>query len=421
MSIFNQLKQQVSDKLAQQPQTEGLNFVQASIKLGEENLPLLAWLKAQKKSYPHFYLKSRDSNQTIASHGAARQFSTLEQAQAFINHTGFTLIGGVQFEGECYFVLPRVMLVQRGTTLTASIYYEQAVDLVEIFANFAEIQPLVLGANRRLAMVSACDFNGWKTNIEKAIRAISAGTFSKVVLANANTLTFAEPIAGYDLLAKSEKANLGCYHFLWAENSETAFVGSTPERLYLRQAKQLYTEALAGTVAVTDNIEETERNAQWLLNDEKNIIENQLVVEDIASHLSDCVTQFNVEQAEIKQLHNVQHLRRQIQATLNDNVLDSDCLTRIHPTAAVAGLPRNVAKQFIAENESFQRGWYAGTLGMMNQAEAEFCVTLRSALIQSTAKQITVYAGAGIVAGSEPVSEWNEIERKSQALLKLVA
>ena len=180
----------------------------------------------------------------------------------------------------------------------------------------------------------------------------------------------------------------------------------------------IFTEALAGTVAVSDNPIETEQNAQWLLKDAKNIYENQLVVEDIEEHLNAYVEAFEVHLPEIKRLHNVQHLRRRIEATLKADVLDQDCLRQIHPTAAVAGLPRAKAKQFIAENESFKRGWYAGTLGIFNPQEAEFCVTLRSAKIEHN--QITLYAGAGIIKESEPVSEWQEIERKSKALSKLL-
>ena len=142
------------------------------------------------------------------------------------------------------------------------------------------------------------------------------------------------------------------------------------------------------------------------------------MVEDIEEHLNAYVEAFEVHLPEIKRLHNVQHLRRRIGATLKADVLDQDCLRQIHPTAAVAGLPRAKAKQFIAENEPFKRGWYAGTLGIFNPQEAEFCVTLRSAKIEHN--QITLYAGAGIIKESEPISEWQEIERKSQALSKLL-
>lgn len=421
MSVFSQLKQQLNEQLLQLQPIQGWIQLQASVNLAAENPSLLTWLKTQTSSFPHFFLEKRDQAQTIATIGQACRFSSLEEAQHFISKNDFTLVGGIQFEGKCHFILPRLMLVKDQAKLTAYLTLnskEQAVDLADLFANSGEIS-LNNVKNRRLSTQPACTFEQWQQNIEQVIAQIKQGKMRKVVLANATTLHFENEVSAYDLLTQSREINLGCYHFLWAENEKNAFVGSTPERLYHRQGNQLFTEALAGTVAVTEDAAQTEENAAWLLQDTKNIYENQLVVEDIEAHLKEYVSEFHVFSPEIKRLHNVQHLRRCIEATLKPEVQDSDCLRQIHPTAAVAGLPRMVAKQFIATHEPFARHWYAGTLGVLNAQEAEFCVTLRSALVEGN--QVTLYAGAGIVAESEPVSEWHEIERKSQAMAKLLA
>lgn len=419
MSVFTQLEQQLSEQLSQLQSTQGWIQLTAEVNLSVEESLLLGWLKSQNQHFPHFFFEKRDENQTIATIGAVKTFSSLEEAQVFVQSTSLSLIGGIQFEGICQFVLPRLMLVKNSQNLTAYLTLnlsEQAVDFTEFFTVLNSAYPVQ--NYQILAPQSACTFEQWKMNIKRAITQISMGDLRKVVLANAIQLTFENLISAYDLVEQSRAINLGCYHFLWAENAQNAFVGSTPERLYYRKGNQLFTEALAGTVAVSDNPIETEQNAQWLLNDAKNIYENQLVVEDIEEHLNAYVEAFEVHLPEIKRLHNVQHLRRRIEAILKADVLDQDCLRQIHPTAAVAGLPRAKAKQFIAENEPFKRGWYAGTLGIFNPQEAEFCVTLRSAKIEHN--QITLYAGAGIVKESEPVSEWQEIERKSQALSKLL-
>ena len=419
MSVFTQLEQQLSEQLSQLQSTQGWIQLTAEVNLSVEESLLLGWLKSQNQYFPHFFFEKRDENQTIATIGAVKTFSSLEEAQVFVQSTSLSLVGGIQFEGICQFVLPRLMLVKNSQNLTAYLTLnlsEQAVDFTEFFTVLNSAYPVQ--NYQILAPQSACTFEQWKMNIKRAITQISMGDLRKVVLANATQLTFDNLISAYDLVEQSRAINLGCYHFLWAENAQNAFVGSTPERLYYRKGNQLFTEALAGTVTVSDNPIETEQNAQWLLNDAKNIYENQLVVEDIEEHLNAYVEAFEVHLPEIKRLHNVQHLRRRIEATLKADVLDQDCLRQIHPTAAVAGLPRAKAKQFIAQNEPFKRGWYAGTLGIFNPQEAEFCVTLRSAKIEYN--QITLYAGAGIVKESEPVSEWQEIERKSQALSKLL-
>lgn len=419
MSVFTQLEQQLSEQLSQLQSTQGWIQLTAEVNLSVEESLLLGWLKSQNRHFPHFFFEKRDENQTIATIGAVKTFSSLEEAQVFVQSTSLSLVGGIQFEGICQFVLPRLMLVKNSQNLTAYLTLnlsEQAVDFTEFFTELNSTSPV---KNYQIsAPQSSYTFEQWEINIERAITQIGTGDLRKVVLANAIQLTFENLISAYDLVEQSRAINLGCYHFLWAENAQNAFVGSTPERLYYRKGNQLFTEALAGTVAVSDNPIETEQNAQWLLKDAKNIYENQLVVEDIEEHLNAYVEAFEVHLPEIKRLHNVQHLRRRIGATLKADVLDQDCLRQIHPTAAVAGLPRAKAKQFIAENEPFKRGWYAGTLGIFNPQEAEFCVTLRSAKIEHN--QITLYAGAGIIKESEPVSEWQEIERKSQALSKLL-
>ena len=420
MSVFTQLKQQLSEQLSQLQLTQEWIQLKADVDLLAEESSLLGWLKSQNQHFPHFFFEKRDENQTIATIGAVETFSSLEEAQAFVQSSSLSLVGGIQFEGLCQFVLPRLILVKNSQKLTAYLTLnisEQAVDFTDFFAEPSRSS--LIQNHQILSPQPACTFEQWKANIEQAIIQIKSGDLRKVVLANATQLTFENHISAYDLVEQSREINLGCYHFLWAENAQNAFIGSTPERLYYRKGNQLFTEALAGTVAVSDNPIETEQNAQWLLKDTKNIYENQLVVEDIEAHLNAYVEVFEVHSPEIKRLHNVQHLRRRIEAILKADVLDQDCLRQIHPTAAIAGLPRAKAKQFIAKNEPFKRGWYAGTLGIFNPQEAEFCVTLRSAKIEHN--QITLYAGAGIVAESEPVSEWQELERKSQALAKLLS
>ncbi|WP_301099000.1 isochorismate synthase [Otariodibacter sp.] len=422
MSIFTELKQKLYTALTEINTDQGIVQLVVETTLVAEDTDLLGWLK-ENITYPHFFWKNRSAELTFASIGQVRQFSTLESAQQFSQQTGYNLFGGIKFECECRFILPRIVITKTKAKLTTYLYIDttqlaEEKQQSEIAINSLDtIQQLTTPHYQILDHESVTDFTTWKSNIEKAIQAIRANQFSKVVLANASTLTFNQSLSAYDLLIISQQKNLGCYHFLWSEKAESAFIGSSPEKLYQRNEQQFYTEALAGTVAVTSDPQQTERNGMWLLSDSKNIHENQLVVDNIYHHIKDSIEDIQVSKAEIKRLHNVQHLRRNIQATLKKGVSDADCLERIHPTAAVAGLPRLLAKQFIAENERFKRNWYAGTLGYFNPAHAEFSVALRSAQIEKN--KITLYAGAGIVEGSDPESEWQEIERKSLAMASL--
>ncbi|MDG0557088.1 chorismate-binding protein, partial [Klebsiella quasipneumoniae] len=97
---------------------------------------------------------------------------------------------------------------------------------------------------------------------------------------------------------------------------------------------------------------------------------------------------------------------------------DSRCLLQLQPTAAVAGLPRRAALAFIQRHEPFSREWYAGSAGYLSLAQSEFCVALRSAKVDNDT--LRLYAGAGIVSGSDALQEWQEIDNKAAGLRSLL-
>lgn len=417
MPIFNQLKQALTSKLASIKTSKSL--VRISVKIENVSLDLLAWLKGQN-AFPQMFWQQRNQQESFATIGQCKMFNNLDEAEQFSRTHQIKLVGGIQFEGTVHFILPRLLLSQSEQQIQAELFgYGDEIELLLSFLDeLQQAQSFQTTTNRLLARQQYCQFADWQRNVQAAIKTIQTGKVDKIVLANATQLQVAYPLSIYDLLAQSRQNNLGCYHFLWAENAQSGFIGSSPERLYLRQGKQLYTEALAGTVAVSQDEQETAENALWLLNDHKNLYENWLVVDDICTNLADCAGDIQVGEAHIKALNRVQHLRRFIQTELSHGVSDREYLKRIHPTAAVAGLPRSQAITFIQQHEPFKRGWYAGTLGYFSPEQAEFCVTLRSALIQG--KQMTLYSGAGIVAESDPYAEWQEIERKALTMAELI-
>ncbi|MCG6395720.1 chorismate-binding protein, partial [Vibrio alginolyticus] len=126
--------------------------------------------------------------------------------------------------------------------------------------------------------------------------------------------------------------NHRCFHYMLATGPNTAFVASPPERLYFRAGAQLYTEALAGTVANYQEDDRAAQAAQWLLADKKNVHENSVVVDDICQRLQGAVSALDVSAAAVIRLRKVQHLYRVISATLYAP-RDSDCLQRLQPTA----------------------------------------------------------------------------------------
>lgn len=141
------------------------------------------------------------------------------------------------------------------------------------------------------------------------------------------------------------------------------------------------------------------------------------MVDDILEKIMSFTESIGVSALSSKRLNYVQHLQRTISAQIKEHYQDGKILKAIHPSAAVCGLPYTAAYEFIQKNELFERGWYAGTLGIISQRLSEFCVTIRSAIV--TNEYIDIYTGAGIVENSDIHSEWLELDDKAQGLLAL--
>ena len=395
---------------------------------------MLEWLAAQR-CYPKFYWQQRDESEEAATCGDAHVFSNLLAAQTFLQqhpHLPTLRIWGLNaFEGTAghqpasnALFLPRIEISRRAghCTLRCHLYSDHSLrDAAQRMRRF--LRSLLPGrrlpplTSRELAHRHLPTQPEWQQMVDAALSGIEQKQFDKVVLARRTTLTLSQPLNAASFLAASRAVNHHCYHFMLAFSPDQAFLGSSPERLFLRQGHQLFTEALAGTVAGADDHRQARELGQWLLSDAKNQHENRLVVDDISQRLQGSVRSLDVMPARILRLRKVQHLRRSIQATLA-TADDADCLQRLQPTAAVAGLPRQAAREFIAQNEPFDRQWYAGSAGFISLECSEFTVALRSAALKG--HQLELFAGAGIVAGSDALQEWQEIENKAAGLRTLL-
>jgi len=194
------------------------------------------------------------------------------------------------------------------------------------------------------------------------------------------------------------------------------FVGASPERLLSVQDRHFAVDALAGTRGRGATLPEDAALAEELMSSGKDREEHAAVVRFLESRLTHMVRALSVPQhPRIVQYANVQHLFTPVAGDLADGVQLADMLATLHPTPAVAGLPRPAALALLLENEPWTRGWYAGGVGWMDdRGDGSFAVTLRSALYQEG--EIAVFAGAGIVSASEPQAEWVETEMKMQPM-----
>ena len=421
---LQQLQLALTEEFADEP---GLKRLCVDVTLSDDFDPL-AWLACQHL-YPQFYWQQRDGDDEVAALGAVRQFSALADAQAFLNTwpqaSSLRVWGLNAFDpAEGFLFLSRLEWRRKGGEACLWLHLYSETSLRDDARKAAAFLKQILPAKPLLSLHLQClsehhqpGQDEWHALIGKATVAIGRGEMEKVVLARATDLHFSSQVSPAGFMAASRRVNFNCYHFLMVFDAHSAFLGSSPERLWRRIDTALRTEALAGTVA--NHVEDYQAWSlgQWLLKDDKNQRENMLVVEDICQRLKQKAGVLDVLPAQVVRLRKVQHLRRCIWTELL-KADDAVCLEQLQPTAAVAGLPRELAKSFINDFEPFRREWYAGSAGYLSRHQTEFCVALRSAkIIDAT---VRLYAGAGIVAGSDAAQEWQEIENKAAGLRTLL-
>ncbi|MEZ9354740.1 isochorismate synthase MenF [Vibrio breoganii] len=388
---------------------------------------VLPWMENQSL-FPKFYWQSRDTTEEVVALGQARTFNEINPAYSVLNQDQ-RIWGGYAFpykenKGRClssFFFLPHIELVRRKQDwfLAANLMedrdavrravYRLNGDTMSLSEHMPAVTDVLHTPNKEL----------WNDNVELALETIHNSDLKKVVLARQTTIKLDSVLQGIELLALSRKQNRHSFHFLFQLEEGHSFIGSTPERLYSRRGQLIETEALAGTIGRHSNPAQDLQLANWLINDKKNLQENQYVVDDIVESLAPFCSNIEVEgEARLVRLRRVQHLKRHIQAELTKHADRGRLLQALQPTAAVAGLPRRLALEFIERHEPFSRAWYSGSVGYISEQSAEFCVAIRSALVQED--NLHLFAGAGIVPGSQAEHEWQELDKKMSTLLSLI-
>ncbi len=204
--------------------------------------------------------------------------------------------------------------------------------------------------------------------------------------------------------------------FAFTRNGST-FLGATPERLVRTVGRAFETTAIAGSAPRGRDQREDARLAAALLASEKEREEHAVVVEALRAGLTPIVDDLRIAATPaILPLRHLQHLVTPITGTTHDEAGLLALAERIHPTPAVGGAPREVALAMIDEHEGFDRGWYAGPIGRLSaDGDGELMVALRCGIVAG--RDVTLFAGCGIVADSEPQREWDESGLKLRTML----
>lgn len=252
--------------------------------------------------------------------------------------------------------------------------------------------------------------------VNRALDHMTRYPVQKIVLAHALDWGNGEPFQPLAALGRLRQRYPDCHIFSLGQGDGTTFMGASPERLLSLIQGQLITDALAGSAPRGTNPHQDNRLAQELCSNPKEQGEHRLVVDFLARQLQAVGLQPQYQPwPRVRRLSNIQHLHTPMRARVPRHVHPLDIVEALHPTPAVAGVPTREACDQILRFEDFDRGLYAAPLGWVGtNGDSEFVVGIRSALVAKT--WVRLYAGAGIVAGSDPSREWAEIKLKLRAL-----
>ena len=250
----------------------------------------------------------------------------------------------------------------------------------------------------------------WKAAVAQTVQDIRMGKLEKVVLARKIALQADNGFDGVVALQHLKATNPTSVCF-YLHDGNGVFLGATPERLVETRSSQVSIDCLAGTAPRGLTQAEDDELGRDLLHSAKDLNEHQLVRTGILESVQNVAEVSAPLTPSLRKFTHVQHLFTPIRGDLATGKSLFDLVEKLHPTPAVAGLPKDLASQSILQREQMDRGYYAGPIGWMDRAgNGTFVVALRSGLL--VGEKAELYAGAGIVSDSDAEAEWMEIEWK---------
>ncbi len=329
-------------------------------------MDLLNWLENESR-FPKIYFERPADNYVVAGVGAKQVWDEIPE-----DPPGMVFGGQDFFSGRARYILPEEM--REG-------------EITEEFEKSFEAP---------LSRVDKPDKARW-------MEAALSITLPKVVLARETEFTFENELNPIDIVRALRKAGVRGTLFAFIFEKGRAFVGGTPEILYKREGREVESVAIAGTRPAKASKGE-------LLKSLKDQAEVKWVEQFVEDELSPLCESLERGKREITRTPYVQHLMRRFKGKLKEGIGDRELVKKLHPTPALGGFPREEALMVIGSVEPFRRGWYGAPVGWISKERSCLSVAIRSARVEG--RRLFVYAGAGIVEGSVPEKEWDELEQK---------
>jgi len=338
---------------------------------------------------------------------------------------GVRLFGGLPFDGTgasdalwgafatSSFILPRYIYSQTSDGGWLTIIHPEHLNPVIPTPWRQRWQPTSLPAAH---LEQPLSYPQWEAMVETVRRQAASGRIQKVVLARALTATFEHTPSLVTVFARLAHRYPDTYRFYYEPLPGRVLQGATPELLVRTRGRQLETVALAGSAPRGETPVEDRRLGEALLTSPKDRREQAIVVEHICDDLRPlCASLQYSEEPRLRRLSNIQHLETPIAARLKRPGIFAPARA-LHPTPALAGQPRQAALKMIRQYEPLPRGCYGAPVGWITpEGDGVLAVAIRSAAFRENVGRL--YAGAGILAESQPGKEWQETSLKFRPLL----
>ncbi len=305
----------------------------------------------------------------------------------------------------------------------AVVFHEEDADIYEITLKDLNAEGLINISN---PLIQDSDVTEYQKKVKKAIDLIQNSVLQKIVLSRSFKVDF-DDFDIYNAVARLMRTYDNSYVYLWHHPEIGTWMGATPELLINYQNGQVKTVSLAGTVTdflnkgyskdIQDNLigdailRKAEMPDSWGV---KEFNEQQIVTDYIVESLKKFTTNIKVGKPQTVRQGHLEHIKTDISAILRGADL-TGVIRQLHPTPAVCGLPIETAKRYIKQIEDYDRKYYTGFLGEKRDDTVSMYVNLRCMEVLTGA--LVLYVGGGIVSGSQPAKEWQEILLKSKVLL----
>ena len=338
---------------------------------------LLSFLK-MSSDYPRFYWKGRSSTKAYVGYGHNPSSHLTFQAQAFHENS----CSGIwsSFPNQWSFSPEHIMSADWAPS---------------------SLTPVLPKCIERK---DSPTFEKWWSLVTDACKKIEQNEFRKIVLARQTTLTFDDVLDPLELLKGLVSFGSHTSLFMVQLDPTTAFLGASPEKLFTRLDRKICTEALAGTIDLKE---------KW---SPKEFEEVEAVRTYLQNQLLPCCQDLHWGSPEERPFGNLRHLYQKLDGLLKSKISDKMLIAQLHPTPALGGFPRDLTMNYLRSVEPFNRGWYGAPIGIVSEKETDLAVAIRSMLVSKN--ELHLFSGAGIVKGSDPLKEWEELDRKIAHVLR---